>query len=98
VEAKTVTKPDAPQRREFSDSKSTRPSSPNSRKKDRESDDRSSGRGRGDEGRRSGKLTLSQALDGGERSHQKSMAAMKRKQERARQKAIGQPLEREKNC
>ena len=96
VEAKTVTKPDAPQRREFSDSKSIRPSSPNSRKKDRESDDRSSGRGRGDEGRRSGKLTLSQALDGGERSHQKSMAAMKRKQERARQKAIGQPLEREK--
>ena len=96
MEAKTVTKPDAPQRREFSDSKSTRPSSPNSRKKDRESDDRSSGRGRGDEGRRSGKLTLSQALDGGERSHQKSMAAMKRKQERARQKAIGQPLEREK--
>ena len=96
VESKTVTKPDAPQRREFSDSKSTRPSSPNSRKKDRESDDRSSGRGRGDEGRRSGKLTLSQALDGGERSHQKSMAAMKRKQERARQKAIGQPLEREK--
>ena len=96
VEAKTVTKPDAPQRREFSDSKSTRPSSPNSRKKDRESDDRSSGRGRGDEVRRSGKLTLSQALDGGERSHQKSMAAMKRKQERARQKAIGQPLEREK--
>ena len=96
VEAKPVTKPDAPQRREFSDSKSTRPSSPNSRKKDRESDDRSSGRGRGDEGRRSGKLTLSQALDGGERSHQKSMAAMKRKQERARQKAIGQPLEREK--
>lgn len=96
VEAKTVTKPDAPQRKEFSDSKSTRPSSPNSRKKDRESDDRSSGRGRGDEGRRSGKLTLSQALDGGERSHQKSMAAMKRKQERARQKAIGQPLEREK--
>ena len=96
VEAKTVTKPDAPQRREFSDSKSTRPSSPNSRKKDRESDDRSSGRGRNDDVRRSGKLTLSQALDGGERGRQKSMAAMKRKQERARQKAIGQPLEREK--
>ncbi|MGB1768295.1 MAG: translation initiation factor IF-2, partial [Paracoccaceae bacterium] len=53
-------------------------------------------RGRGDEGRRSGKLTLSQALDGGERSHQKSMAAMKRKQERARQKALGQTQEREK--
>jgi translation initiation factor IF-2 len=96
VEAKTVTKTDAPQRREFSDSKSARPLTPSSRKKDRESDERSSGRGRGDEGRRSGKLTLSQALDGGERSHQKSMAAMKRKQERARQKAIGQPQEREK--
>lgn len=96
MEAKTVTKTETPQRREFSDSKSTRPSSPGSRKKDRDSDDRSSGRGRGDEGRRSGKLTLSQALDGGERSHQKSMAAMKRKQERARQKAIGQPQEREK--
>ncbi|MEL0128980.1 MAG: translation initiation factor IF-2, partial [Paracoccaceae bacterium] len=32
----------------------------------------------------------------GERSHQKSMAAMKRKQERARQKALGQTQEREK--
>ena len=96
LEAKTATKTDVPQRREFSDQKTTRPSSPSSRKKDRESDERSSGRGRGDEGRRSGKLTLSQALDGGERSHQKSMAAMKRKQERARQKAMGQPQEREK--
>ncbi len=96
LEAKTVTKTDAPQRREFSDQKTGRPSSPSSRKKDREGDERSSGRGRGDEGRRSGKLTLSQALDGGERSHQKSMAAMKRKQERARQKAMGQPQEREK--
>ena len=96
LEAKTATKTDAPQRRDFSDQKSVRPSSPSSRKKDREGDERSSGRGRGDEGRRSGKLTLSQALDGGERSHQKSMAAMKRKQERARQKAMGQPQEREK--
>ena len=96
LEAKTATKPEVPQRREFSDQKTVRPSSPSSRKKDREGDERSSGRGRGDEGRRSGKLTLSQALDGGERSHQKSMAAMKRKQERARQKAMGQPQEREK--
>ena len=96
LEAKTATKTDAPQRRDFSDQKTARPSSPSSRKKDREGDERSSGRGRVDEGRRSGKLTLSQALDGGERSHQKSMAAMKRKQERARQKAMGQPQEREK--
>ena len=94
--AKSVVKPDVPQRREFSDQKTARPSSPNSRKKDREGDEKFSGRNRNDEGRRSGKLTLSQALDGGERSHQKSMAAMKRKQERARQKAMGQTQEREK--
>ena len=96
IEAKTATKSDTPQRREFGDQKGPRPASPSTRKKDREGDERSSGRGRGDEGRRSGKLTLSQALDGGERSHQKSMAAMKRKQERARQKALGQTQEREK--
>ncbi len=96
IEAKTTTKSDTPQRREFGEQKGPRPASPSSRKKDRDGDERSSGRGRGDEGRRSGKLTLSQALDGGERSHQKSMAAMKRKQERARQKALGQTQEREK--
>ena len=96
IEAKTATKSDAPQRREFGEQKGPRPAAPSSRKKDRDGDERSSGRGRGDEGRRSGKLTLSQALDGGERSHQKSMAAMKRKQERARQKALGQTQEREK--
>ena len=96
IEAKTATKSDTPQRREFGDQKGPRPASPSTRKKDRDGDERSSGRGRGDEGRRSGKLTLSQALDGGERSHQKSMAAMKRKQERARQKALGQTQEREK--
>ena len=96
IEAKTATKSDTPQRREFGDQKGPRPASPSTRKKDRDGDERSSGRGRGEEGRRSGKLTLSQALDGGERSHQKSMAAMKRKQERARQKALGQTQEREK--
>ena len=65
VEAKTATKADAPQRRDFGDQKNARPTSPSARKKDREGDERSTGRGRGDEGRRSGKLTLSQALDGG---------------------------------
>ncbi len=96
VEAKTANKADAPQRRDFSDQKSARPTSLSARKKDREGDEKSSGRGRVDEGRRSGKLTLSQALDGGDRGRQKSMAAMKRKQERARQKAMGQTQEREK--
>ena len=59
-------------------------------------DDRS-GRNKGrDDGRRSGKLTLNQALRGGEGGRQKSMAAMKRKQERARQKAMGGNVSREK--
>ncbi|WP_347311774.1 translation initiation factor IF-2 [Defluviimonas sp. SAOS-178_SWC] len=63
------------------------------RKTDRERDDRGgerdrSGKGSRDEGRRSGKLTLSEALSGGG-GRQRSMAAMKRKQERARQKALG---------
>ncbi len=47
------------------------------------------------DGRRSGKLTLNQALRGGDGRH-RSMAAMKRKQERARAKAMGGSVEREK--
>ena len=62
-------------------------------KTDRERDDRGAadrdrGKGRGDDGRRSGKLTLTEALSG-EGGRQRSLAAMKRKQERARQKAMG---------
>ncbi|MEJ6404293.1 translation initiation factor IF-2 [Yoonia sp. 2307UL14-13] len=52
--------------------------------------------GRGDDGRRSGKLTLNDALSGREGGRQRSMAAMKRKQDRARQKAMGGQVEREK--
>ena len=66
------------------------------RKQDREREQRQTrGKGR-DDNRRSGKLTLNQALSGGEGGRQRSMAAMKRKQERARQKAMGGPVEREK--
>ncbi|MGR3761216.1 translation initiation factor IF-2 [Roseobacteraceae bacterium NS-SX3] len=64
------------------------------RKSDREREERGRGKGRGDSGRRSGKLTLSQAT-GGEGGRHRSVAAMKRKQERARQKAMGN-VEREK--
>ncbi|RLJ98027.1 translation initiation factor IF-2 [Ruegeria conchae] len=64
------------------------------RKQDREREQRGRGKGR-DDNRRSGKLTLGQAT-GGEGNRQRSMAAMKRKQERARQKAMGGPVEREK--
>ena len=65
------------------------------RRNDRDQDKSSRGKGR-DEGRRSGKLTLNQALAGGDGGRQRSMAAMKRKQERARQKAMGGSVEREK--
>ncbi len=51
---------------------------------------------RGDDSRRSGKLTVNQALAGREGGRQRSMAQMKRKQERARQKAMGGNVEREK--
>ncbi|CUK03205.1 Translation initiation factor IF-2 [Ruegeria denitrificans] len=65
------------------------------RKNEREREQRGNrGKGR-DDNRRSGKLTLGQAT-GGEGSRQRSMASMKRKQERARQKAMGGPVEREK--
>ena len=69
------------------------------RKTDRDRDDNRNrnNKGRGDDNsRRSGKLTLNQALSGGEGGRQKSMAAMKRKQERARQKALGGVESREK--
>ena len=65
------------------------------RKTERERDDRG-GRNRGGDNRRSGKLTLNQALSGAEGGRQRSMAAMKRKQERARQKAMGSDQPREK--
>lgn len=52
-------------------------------------------KGKGDDRRRSGKLTLNQALSG-DGGRQKSLAAMKRKQERERRKAMGGSQEREK--
>ncbi|WP_333817944.1 translation initiation factor IF-2 [Tabrizicola sp.] len=70
---------------------SAKPGLPTPRKTDREKDDRSdrgAKRGAGDEGRRSGKLTLSDAMSG-EGGRQRSLAAMKRKQEKARAKALG---------
>ncbi|SEN10194.1 bacterial translation initiation factor 2 (bIF-2) [Loktanella fryxellensis] len=46
--------------------------------------------------RRGGKLTLNDALTGREGARPRSMAQMKRKQDRARQKAMGGQVEREK--
>ncbi|MEM9433503.1 MAG: translation initiation factor IF-2 [Pseudomonadota bacterium] len=64
-------------------------------RKERDDNDRSKKNMR-DDNRRSGKLTVNQALTGGEGGRHRSMAAMKRKQERARQKAMGSNVEREK--
>ncbi|MFP4404690.1 translation initiation factor IF-2 [Rhodosalinus sp.] len=75
-----------------------KPAAAPARKKEREEPREAKGR-KGEReggGRRSGKLTLNQALSGGEGGRQKSLAAMKRKQERARQKAMGQQAPREK--
>jgi len=62
------------------------------RKTDRERDDRATDRGvkakAADDVRRAGKLTLNDAL-AGEGGRTRSLAAMKRKQEKARQKAMG---------
>ncbi|WP_127901435.1 translation initiation factor IF-2 [Solirhodobacter olei] len=72
---------------------------PVQRKSEREREERGdnrNGKGRaGDEGRRAGKLTLNEAL-AGEGGRQRSLAAMKRKQERARQKAMGMNVKAEK--
>ncbi len=70
------------------------PSGP--RKAERDKAERKKPAGKTDGGgRRAGKLTLNEAL-AGEGGRQRSMAAMKRKQEKARQKAMGQSGSREK--
>ena len=61
------------------------------RKTDREREERERDRaakGKGEDGRRAGKLTLTAALDG-EGGRTRSLASMKRKQEKARNKALG---------
>ncbi|NNE53698.1 MAG: translation initiation factor IF-2 [Sulfitobacter sp.] len=65
------------------------------RKQERDREDTNK-KNRGEDSRRSGKLTVNQALAGGEGGRHRSMAAMKRKQERARKKAMGGSVEREK--
>ncbi|MDO9639273.1 MAG: translation initiation factor IF-2 [Pseudotabrizicola sp.] len=58
------------------------------RKTDREREERERSKAKGEDARRGGKLTLSAALNG-EGGRTRSLAAMKRKQEKARQKAMG---------
>ncbi|WP_187428435.1 Translation initiation factor IF-2 [Roseobacter fucihabitans] len=72
------------------------PDSAPRKQQDRERDNNKRNAKAGDDNRRSGKLTLNQALSGREGGRQRSMAQMKRKQERARLKAMGGTVEREK--
>ena len=74
------------------------PRSPDREKANRGNDNKAkpSNAPRGGDNRRSGKLTLNDALRGGGGARQKSMAAMKRKQDKARAKAMGISAEREK--
>ena len=65
------------------------------RKTERDRDETNK-KNRQEDDRRSGKLTVNQALRGGEGGRQRSMAQMKRKQDRARAKAMGGNVEREK--
>ena len=74
----------------------TRPARPEREQRDTRTDDRDSRNKAGDrDSRRTGKLSVTAALDG-EGGRQRSMAAMKRKQERAKQKAMGQSTRAEK--
>ena len=73
-----------------------RPPSSAPRKTERERDaEGARAKAKTDDSRRTGKLTLTEAL-AGDGGRQRSMAAMKRKQERARQKALGLNMTREK--
>lgn len=66
------------------------------RDRDNRGDDGGRGKAKGDDNRRTGRLSLNDALAGGDRGRTRSMAAMKRKQEKARQKALGQQSRPEK--
>ena len=75
---------------------SAKPGLPTPRKTDREREERErNAKAKGDEGRRAGKLTLNDALSG-EGGRTRSLAAMKRKQEKARAKALGLGMKAEK--
>jgi translation initiation factor IF-2 len=69
--------------------------SKNDRDRDSRADDGGRGKAKADDNRRTGRLSLNDAL-AGEGGRTRSMAAMKRKQEKARQKALGQQSRPEK--
>ena len=68
---------------------------PRKTEREREEKERAAKKQSGEDARRTGKLTLNDAL-AGEGGRTRSMAAMKRKQEKARQKALGMQVKPEK--
>jgi translation initiation factor IF-2 len=87
--AATAARPAAPAAEDRSRPPPSGGGAPAPRRTDRERDDREARKAREAGSRREGKLTLTAALDGGEGGRQRSLAAMKRKQEKARAKALG---------
>jgi len=76
---------------------SSAPRSPDREKANRGNDNTKAKPARGaEDNRRAGKLTLNDAMAGRHGGRQRSMAAMKRKQDKARAKAMGISAEREK--
>ncbi len=89
---------DDPAAAQVAEARGTKPTGARKVDRDRGADERAS-RGKAakdDSSRRTGKLTLNQALSGGEGGRQRSVAAMRRKQERMRQKAMGGGTSHEK--
>ncbi|MBB1490776.1 MULTISPECIES: translation initiation factor IF-2 [unclassified Paracoccus (in: a-proteobacteria)] len=65
-------------------------------RRDTSGDSDAKAKAKAEENRRTGRLSLTQALAGGEGGRVRSLAAMKRKQEKARAKAMGQSQRAEK--
>ena len=89
VEAPAEPKADQPRQRNLGPD--ARPGGGNDAKRKRDDD---SGKPKGDASRRGGKLTVNQALRGGEGGRQRSLASMRRKQERQRRGGPSTPQEK----
>ena len=77
------------------DARRAKPGTPTPRKKEKEAPG-GPGKGKGDDKRRSGKLTISKLGEDGEGGRQRSLASMRRRQEREKRKSRGQQESREK--
>jgi len=91
-------KPEPPKKAEEQPRRTVKPATPAPQAREEEDDRRKRGgkrsATRGDEGRVRGKLTITNAFDDGQR--ERSLASLKRKREREKQKAMGAAQPREK--